>query len=95
MTTCALVSAANEPARFPTTAGARSRPARCGRSGDGTLDTPVSNVVPPLLAAARSSHGSGKLYREPGRHLTFLPLGFEVDPENRTRGVVGGEANPC
>jgi len=50
MTTCALVSAANEPARFPTTAGARSRPARCGRSGDGTLDTPASNVVPPLLA---------------------------------------------
>jgi len=48
-----------------------------------------------LLAAARSSHGSGKLYREPGRHLTFLPLGFEVDPEDRTRGVVGGGAIPC
>ena len=66
MTTCALISAANEPARFSPTDGAwlrraaaRSHPARSGRNGDGTLDTPVSNVVSTLLAG-RAFQPSGR-----------------------------------
>lgn len=59
MITCALISAANEAARFSPTDGtflrraaARSHPALAGRNGDGTLDTPVSNVVSTLLAGS-------------------------------------------
>jgi hypothetical protein len=83
MITCAFVSAANELARFAPAAGAqlrraavRSRPVPCGRNGDRTLDTSMSNVLPTLVGGSAFSRGSGKLYREPGRHLTFLPLGF-------------------
>ena len=77
MTTCALMSAANEPARFSPTdkawlwrGVARSRPVRSRRNGGETLDTPVSNVSSTILVG--DNHGSPRL---PGNGGAFQPSG--------------------
>src|SRR5262245_51244819 len=87
MTTCALVSAANEPARRWPADGAwlrrdsgqralrsfgerESRPARGRSNGNGTLDTPVSNVPSQFLVGDPRgmplSVGNGGAFRPSG-----------------------------
>jgi hypothetical protein len=79
MTTCARMSAANEPARLSPTDGAsprlgraQSRPARSRRNGDTTFDTPVSNV--PSTTLSGDPQG---LPRPVGNGGAFQPLGRE------------------